>query len=273
MKKSTIYLLLAPLFLISCKETQSQPAKTYKLIWSDEFNKDGAVDTGKWRFEKGFVRNQEFQWYQQDNAWCEKGLLIIEVRREQKPNPNYQAGSDDWRKKNATINYTSSSINTSGKHSWQYGRFIMRGRINIDPGLWPAWWTLGTKGRWPSNGEIDIMEYLGHETNKMYGTLHYGASSATHGSKGSFYTLGSGTFYDQFHVFSMTWKQDEIKLYVDNTLFLTVTKTDVGTAPYPFNNPFFFIFNVAVGGNWPGSPDATTTFPQRMIVDYVRVFQ
>jgi beta-glucanase (GH16 family) len=126
---------------------------------------------------------------------------------------------------------------------------------------------------WPACGEIDIMEFLGHEPSKMYGTLHYGASTATHDSKGNSYTLSTGSFYDQFHVFSMGWKQDELKLYVDNNLFLTVNNTDVGSAPYPFNASFFFIFNVAVGGNWPGSPDANTIFPQRMIVDYIRVFQ
>jgi beta-glucanase (GH16 family) len=103
--------------------------------------------------------------------------------------------------------------------------------------------------------------------------LHYGASIATHESKGNSYVLNTNSFYDQFHVFSMDWKQDEIKIYVDNNPVLVVNKTNVGSSPYPFNNPFFFIFNVAVGGNWPGSPDASTTFPERMFVDYVRVFQ
>ncbi|HKB43786.1 MAG TPA: glycoside hydrolase family 16 protein, partial [Chitinophagaceae bacterium] len=140
----------------------------------------------------------------------------------------------------------------------------------------PALWMLGNNiisAGWPACGEIDIMELLGQEITKSYGTLHYGASAATHGSKGNFYTLSSSSFYDQFHVFSMDWKQDQVNLYVDNNLYLTVNKTDLGSAPYPFNAPFFFIFNVAVGGNWPGSPDATTSFPQRMIVDYIRVFQ
>jgi hypothetical protein len=154
-----IFLILSG--LCSCKAYQPAAKafekEGYKLVWADEFNKDGAVNSNNWQFEKGFMRNQEFQWYQEDNAWCEKGFLIIEGRREQKPNPVYQAGSTEWRKKNAAINYTSSSIKTSGKHSWQYGRFIMRGRINIDAGLWPAWWTLGVKGPWPSNGEIDII--------------------------------------------------------------------------------------------------------------------
>ena len=137
-----VFLFLILLVLYSCKTSQpvskAFEKEGYQLVWSDEFNKDGAVNGDNWQFENGLVRNQEFQWYQGDNAWCEKGLLIIEARREQKTNPNYQEGTTDWRKKNANINYTSSSINTSGKHSWQYGRFVMRGRIQIDAGLWPA---------------------------------------------------------------------------------------------------------------------------------------
>ena len=111
----------------------------YRLVWADEFNKDGKPDTTSWRFEKGFVRNQELQWYQQENAYCKNGFLVIEGRRETKPNPGYEAGSNNWKKNRGQITYTSSSINTSGKFSWQYGRFVMRGRINISKGLWPAW--------------------------------------------------------------------------------------------------------------------------------------
>jgi beta-glucanase (GH16 family) len=107
----------------------------------------------------------------------------------------------------------------------------------------------------------------------MYGTLHWGASSNVHQSKGSSYVLSSGSFDEQFHVYSMEWKQDTIKLYVDDVQYLIVTKTDLTGSDYPFNQDFFFIFNIAVGGNWPGSPDNTTSFPQRMVVDYVRVFQ
>ncbi|MEP6949671.1 MAG: glycoside hydrolase family 16 protein [Ginsengibacter sp.] len=140
----------------------------YKLVWYDEFNKDGDPDTTNWRFEKGIVRNEELQWYQEENARCEKGLLVTAARRESKPNPKYQAGSRDWRSNRQNIEYTSSSINTSGKHSWQYGRFEMRGRIDISAGLWPAWWTLGAEGRWPANGEIDIMDYY---KKKLHGSI------------------------------------------------------------------------------------------------------
>jgi len=276
-----VFIFVIVLVLHGCKASQPGSAafekEGYKLVWSDEFNKDGAVDTGKWRFEKGFVRNQEFQWYQQDNAWCEKGLLIIEGRREQKPNPNYHAGSDDWRKKNANINYTSSSINTSGKHSWQYGRFIMRGRINIDPGLWPAWWTLGTKGRWPSNGEIDIMEYY---SNRVMANVATGTDQQF---KAKWFTkiwpadsLGGKEWASKFHDWRMDWDENQISLYMDDFLVNNVALSDLvnrdGTNINPFKQPHYMLFDLAIGGTQGGDP-TNTKFPNRFEVDYVRVYQ
>jgi beta-glucanase (GH16 family) len=125
---------------------------------------------------------------------------------------------------------------------------------------------------WPACGEMDIMEVVGHEANKLYGTLHFGASAAQHESLGSSYVLPTGTFDQQFHVFSLLWAQDTIKILVDDQVYVSATVLNI-TAAYPFNNPFFFIFNVAVGGDWPGAPDQTTAFPARMFVDYVRVFK
>ncbi|MCU7549704.1 family 16 glycosylhydrolase [Chitinophagaceae bacterium LB-8] len=237
----------------------------YTLVWNDEFS-GTTLDANIWNFETGNGSNgwgnNELEYYTNStkNAFVSNGNLIIEARKE-------SIGG---------FNYSSARLTTQNKKSFTYGRIDIRAKLPKGKGVWPALWMLGnniTSAGWPACGEIDIMELLGHEITKSYGTLHYGSSSATHGSKGTSFTLSSSSFYDQFHVFSMDWKQDQIKLYVDNNLFLTVNKSDVGTAPYPFNAPFFFIFNVAVGGNWPGSPDATTTFPQRMIVDYIRVFQ
>lgn len=235
------------------------------LVWSDEFS-GSAIDASAWNFEigngSGGWGNNELEYYTNSskNAFVSNGNLIIEARKE-------AIGG---------FNYSSARMTTQGKKTFTYGRVDIRAKLPKGKGIWPALWMLGSNINtvgWPASGEIDIMELLGHEPAKSYGTLHYGASSASHGSKGTSYTLSSGSFNEQFHVFSMEWKQDQIQLFVDNNLFLTVNKADLGTAPYPFNAPFFFIFNVAVGGNWPGSPDATTTYPQRMIVDYVRVFQ
>ena len=126
---------------------------------------------------------------------------------------------------------------------------------------------------WPSSGETDIMELIGTYPSRVYSTMHWKATNGNHASLGSEYNLTSGDFPQQFHVYSLVWSQDTIQCLLDDQLVFRLTKPDVGAANYPFNAPQFFIFNVAVGGNWPGPPDATTSFPQRMFVDYVRVFQ
>jgi len=238
------------------------PGKT--LVWTDEFN-GNTLNTSDWNYEigngSGGWGNNELEYYTNStkNVFVSNGNLIIEARKETIGN----------------FNYSSARLTTANKKFFTYGRVDIRAKLPKTKGIWPALWMLGTNIStvgWPASGEIDIMELLGHEPAKSYATLHYNNSSGTHDSKGNSYTLSGSTFYDQFHVFSMDWIQDQVKIYIDNNLVLTVTKADVGSN-YPFNNPFFFIFNVAVGGNWPGSPDATTSFPQRMIVDYVRVFQ
>ena len=188
-----------------------------------------------------------------------EGNLIIEARQEA-----YSG-----------FQYTSARMITKNKKTFQYGRMDIRAKLPSTKGIWPALWMLGNnidQVSWPACGEIDILELLGQEPNKMYGTLHWGADFANHQYLTQSYILPTGSFDQQFHVYSMEWEENSIKLYVDDLQIFSATKTNV-TGPYPFNNPFFFIFNIAVGGNWPGAPDATTVFPQRMFVDYIRVFQ
>lgn len=235
----------------------------YTLAWSDEFS-GSSISTTNWDFENGNNNgwgNHELENYTDriNNAFVSQGKLIIEARQE-----NFNGN-----------NYTSARMITKGKQSFKFGRIDIRAKLPKGKGIWPALWMLGDNidaAGWPACGEIDIMELLGHETNKMYGTLHWGATPAAHASKGSSYTLPTGGFDDKFHVFSMVWMQDTIKLLVDDQPYFTLNSIDVG-GNYPFNDKFFFIFNIAVGGDWPGAPDANTTFPQRMFVDYVRVFQ
>lgn len=126
-------------------------------MWSDEFDKNGTPDPKNWTYENGFVRNNELQWYQPQNAFVKNGVLVIEARKEQKPNPNFEEGSKSWRKNREKIEYTSACLITQGLQSWQYGRFEMHGKIDVSAGLWPAWWTLGVGDSWPANGEIDII--------------------------------------------------------------------------------------------------------------------
>jgi len=267
-----------------CRAQNGAPSKTavhekengYHLVWADEFNKDGPPDTASWRFENGFVRNQEFQWYQRDNATCQNGFLIIEGRREIKFNPNYVAGSNDWKKNRQQIEYTSSSINTAGRRNWQYGRFVMRGRIDISNGLWPAWWTLGVAGRWPANGEIDIMEYY---RNKLLANI--ACMGADH--KTEWYSktkpadsLGGTAWSSQFHTWRMDWDSTAIALYVDDLLMNKVELSKLankeGSGSNPFMQPHYMLLNMAIGGQNGGDP-AHTAFPNKFEIDYVRVYQ
>ena len=238
------------------------PGKT--LVWQDEFS-GSTLDANAWNYETGNINgwgNNELEYYTNSskNTLVSNGNLVIEARKEPM----------------GGFNYSSARLTTANKKTFTYGRVDIRAKLPKGKGIWPALWMLGsniTTVGWPKSGEIDIMELLGQDVTKVYGTLHYATASGGHDSKGTNYVSGSPNFYDQFHVFSMEWAQDQIKLFVDDNLYFTLNKADVGTSTYPFNAPFFFIFNVAVGGNWPGNPDSTTTFPQRMIVDYIRVFQ
>lgn len=241
----------------------SYPGQT--LAWNDEFS-GTTLDLNTWNQEigngSGGWGNNELEFYTNStkNILVSNGNLIIEARKE--PISGF--------------NYSSARITTSNKKSFTFGRIDIRAKLPEGKGIWPALWMLGnsiTSVGWPQCGEIDIMELLGHDPGRMYSTMHWQAASGGHASKGNNFSLSSGTFSQQFHVFTAIWSQDTIKCLVDDQLFLTVTKNDVGAGNYPFNAPHFFIFNVAVGGNWPGSPDANTVFPQRMFVDYIRVFQ
>ncbi|MGN6533608.1 MAG: family 16 glycosylhydrolase [Ginsengibacter sp.] len=237
----------------------------YQLVWSDEFS-GNKVDETAWNFEIGNGDNgwgnRELEYYTNSpkNVFVSNGNLIIEARKETI----------------SGFNYTSTRMTTQNKKAFTFGRIDIRAKLPVAKGMWPALWMLGSNissVSWPACGEIDIMELIGTNPNTTHSTLHWGASTQTHASKGAAYTLPSGDFSQQFHVFSAIWVKDSIKFLVDDHLYLTVSKTDVGTANYPFNDPQFFIFNVAVGGDWPGPPDNSTSFPQRMFVDYVRVFQ
>lgn len=235
-----------------------------ELVWSDEFSGQ-SLNTNDWSYEIGTGNNgwgnNELQYYREENTTIQTGNLVIEARREA------FGGSE----------YTSSRLVTLGKKDFRFGRIDIRAVLPEGRGLWPALWMLGSNINtvsWPACGEIDIMELVGHQPSRVLGTAHYGANFANHQFKGRSVALSGGDkFSDEFHVFSIVWTEDKIEWYVDDDIYFEINRNSVGGQPYPFNKDFFFVFNVAVGGNLPGSPDGTTEFPQRMIVDYVRVFQ
>ena len=254
-----------------------QSQSPWQLVWADEFDKDGPPDPKNWNFESGFVRNEEFQWYQPENARCRKGMLIIEGRRQRKVNPNYEPASDDWRRKRQYAEYTSASLTTRGLHTWQYGRFEMRARIDTRPGIWPAFWTLGADGEWPSGGEIDIMEYYRGDllANVAWGTERRWTAK-WHSTSRPLSDFNDPNWSKKFHIWRMDWDADAIKLYVDdhllNTTELKGTVNGDGTGKNPFRQPHYLLLNLAIGGQSGGDP-TLTRFPARFEIDYVRVYQ
>jgi len=252
------------------------PPAGYALVWSDEFDAEGLPDPMKWTHEDGFVRNQELQWYQPDNARVSGGHLVIEARRERRANPRHEAGSTDWRRNREFAEYTSSSLLTRGLRTWQYGYFEMRARIETQSGLWPAWWTLGASGGWPGNGEIDIMEYY---RGNLLANVAWGG--ATRGRaiwddvRKPVASLGAD-WSGRFHVWRMLWTDRSIRLSVDdvwlNDVDLERTVNQDGSGLNPLRRPHYMIVNLAIGGTNGGDP-AATPFPSRYEIDYVRVFQ
>ncbi|HSV98928.1 MAG TPA: glycoside hydrolase family 16 protein [Sedimentisphaerales bacterium] len=248
----------------------------YQLVWADEFNKDGRPDPNNWVYENGFERNEELQWYQPDNAVCKDGLLVIEARRERKPNPGYEPNSNSWRRNRQFIEYTSSCVKTIGRHSWTFGRFEMRGRIDTRPGLWPAFWTLGSARHWPGCGEIDIMEY--YRGMLLANACWAGERrwSAVWDDLKKPITDFDADWSSRFHIWRMDWDKDSIKLYVDdellNTIELNKTINRTPDKANPFHEPHYILLNLAIGGTNGGDPSATE-FPARFEIDYVRVYQ
>jgi beta-glucanase (GH16 family) len=242
---------------------QDDPNYLPGLVWSDEFDYSGFPDPSKWNIETGGNGwgNNELQYYtnSQSNVQVDNEILTITAKEE-------AIGGRD---------YTSARITTQNKFAFKYGRIEARIKLPYGQGMWPAFWMLGANINsvsWPACGEIDIMEMVGGpgNDNTTYATLHWD-NDGTHADYGQSYTLPSGILADDYHIFSVEWNSQEIKAFIDDIHYYTVDITPAQLSE--FHNNFFIILNVAVGGNWPGSPDETTSFPQTMEVDYVRVFQ
>lgn len=241
---------------------ESYPGKT--LVWSDEFNAN-SLNAQDWGFDVGTGcpncgwGNNELQYYTPgDNLSFSQGKMIIEARQEQMGGKNY----------------TSTRLLSMGKKEFKFGRVDIRAKLPKGQGIWPAFWMLGANFKsagWPSCGEIDIMEFLGHEEKKVHATIHYKLGNNARNTTSSL--LNDTPLPDEYHVYTLDWQQDKIRMLIDDKLIGEFNPVGIAGADHPFNAPFFFIINMAVGGNWPGSPNATTYFPQWLYVDYIRVFQ
>ncbi|MGI9069361.1 MAG: glycoside hydrolase family 16 protein [Pyrinomonadaceae bacterium] len=249
----------------------SNPA-VWSLTWSDEFDgpNGSPVNSAKWSFDIGGNGwgNNELQSYtdRTANAALQDGALVIRALKET------YTGLD-----NRTRDYTSARLLTRNKFKQTYGRFEARIKVPFGQGIWPAFWMLGddlaTAG-WPNCGEIDIMEHIGREPSNVYGTLHGPGYSGGEGISASYSLPPPKKFSDDYHTYAVEWEPNVLRFYVDGLLYKTRTPADLPAGKaWVFNHPFFLIINVAVGGFWPGYPDATTVFPQQMLVDYVRVYQ
>jgi beta-glucanase (GH16 family) len=262
-------------FAACCSAQQKKPRSPHRnwtLVWSDEFNEpDGSpIDPHKWVFDTGGngFGNNELEYYtgRPENAFIQSGTLVIRALKEEYTGPD-----------GVTREYTSARLKTQGRFSQKYGRFEARIKIPYGQGLWPAFWMLGddiNKVGWPKCGEIDIMENIGKEPGIVHGTIHGPGYSGAAGPEARYTLPFDQAFARDFHIYAVEWDRDGIRFYVDDHLYVTRTPSDVPPAhKWVFNQPFFLLLNVAVGGDWPGSPDASSTFPQIMLVDYVRVYR
>ena len=243
----------------------------WKLTWSDEFNgPDGsAVDPTKWKHDvngNGWG-NSELEYYTDgtQNAVVQGGYLVVTATKQ---------GASQYNCWYGACQYTSARLLTQGLFSQRYGRFEARAQMPTGKGLWPAIWALGDNIAavgWPVCGEIDFMETIGTDISTNHGSLHM---PSNYGPSGTYKLANGASFADGFHTFAIEWEPGTIRFYVDDQLYETQNMASVpGGDTWEFEHPFFLLVNVAVGGQWPGSPDSTTTFPQTMKVDYVRVYQ
>ena len=270
-------LLLLPMLLVSLVGTgASQLAPVdkgdWKLVWSDEFNgpNGSPIDRSKWTFDIGGEGwgNEELEYYtdRTDNAYIQDGNLVIKALAEK-----YR----DY--KGVTRDYTSARLKTIGKFSQTFGRFEARIKVPAGQGMWPAFWMLGDdieRVGWPACGEVDIMENIGKEPSIVHGSIHGPGYTGNVGIEAPYKLPANKRFADDFHVFAVEWDHDSISFFVDQDLYVRRTRADLKRGwKWVFDKPYFLILNLAIGGDWPGDPDATTVFPKTMLVDYVRVYE
>lgn len=241
---------------------KSYEGKTLKLVWNDEFNGTGAPDPADWKYEHGFVRNHEKQFYTEkrtENVYLKDGRLVIVGLREA------------YEENGVKAEYTSGSVHTKGLHEWQYGRIEVRAKLPKGKGVWPAIWTIGSGAPYPYAGEIDLMEYVGKEPSVVHGTIH------GKGKEGRQYCSSHGSVRlpdveDRMAVYAIEWTHDRIWFFVDDQMYFTVDLNEFNAVGRPFDYPQHLKLNLALGGGW-GGPIDDSIFPQTFEIDYVRVYQ
>lgn len=258
----------------------------WQLVWSDEFDGEGLPKDSNWVYETGYIRNREYQFYTNkrvENSFVQEGKLTLRAQKEQYLNPRFQGDVSSIHPVNRsksltdiqTAPCTSASINTFGKQSFLYGRIEVRAKVPAGKGVWPAIWLLGTnhpvKG-WPLCGEIDIMEYVGKNENKIHGTVHYPRtmSDPSHRSKGrGVYSLEP---YKHFHTYAIEWNENEILFFLNNTVYFRYDIENSGVGSEVFRKPHYLLLNLAIGGSW-GGPVDPEIFPSDFVIDYVRYYR
>jgi len=263
LSKQIIFLLFLILSMttFSCQQKKQQQEEKWELAWSEEFDYNGKPDAGYWGYEEGKVRNNELQFYTDnlENVVVADGVCTIIARLE---------GPDS---------ITSASINTLGRYDFNYGRVEVRARIPSALGTWPAIWMMGTNREtvgWPECGEIDIMEHVGYDPDKVHANIHTAAYNHVKGTnKGNTITVGDPS--DGFHLYALEWDKDHMDFFYDDSLYFTYMNDGAeNPETWPFDEPQYLLINLADGGSWGGREGVdTTALPQRFVIDYVRHYQ
>jgi beta-glucanase (GH16 family) len=248
--------------------SQASLASEWKLVWADEFEQPGAeIDPAKWQFEKGMIRNREAQLYtdRSENVRVEDGCLVIEARKERMAVPNKRAGT--------FAEYTSGSVETFSKAAWKHGRVEVRAKCPRGWGMWPAVWMMGTnitEVGWPACGEIDVMENVGFEPDKVHASIHFKGRTRDVDDTS---TAIVEQLAREFHLYAMEWDGKQVRIFVDGRRYFTFDRDDAKAA-WPLDQPMYLKLNLAVGGQWGGRHGIDdAVFPQRFVIDYVRVYE
>lgn len=279
-KMTSMKMAIVPiaLLLIACgSQREIKQYDGYQLVFHDEFDYRGAPDPQKWNYEEGFIRNREPQWYQKENVMVENGVLTITAKEEFAENKNYEAHSDDWRHNRKSANYTSSSVISKGHFEFKFGKVQMRAKIDVTQGQWPAFWMLGVNRGpvpWPACGEVDILEYYRGQMHANLAWEGKDGKSKWSPKSHNIADLGDPEFWKKFHIWTLDWDPDYMRIYIDDYLLNETKISDIKNGVrgnQPFHEKFYLVMNLALSQG--GEEIAPNSLPSKYIIDFVRVYQ